>query len=65
MERIDEWFAGDLRPDDDEVISGLNRADYASDEEFDEACKEAWNARSNEEKINIWHELTRDKSNDE
>jgi len=64
MKRIDEWFANQLLPDDDEVISGLNRDDYASDEEYDAARKEHWNARSNDEKIQIWHELTRDKSND-
>jgi hypothetical protein len=61
---VEDWFANHLRPDDDEVISGLKRDDYASDEEFETTCREKWNAHSNEEKISIWHELTRDKSND-
>jgi hypothetical protein len=64
MEEIDDWFANHLCPDDDEVISGLNCGDFATVEEFEAACKGEWDARSVEEKIYIWYELTRDKSND-
>jgi hypothetical protein len=64
MEEIEDWFANHLRPDDDEVISGLESDDFATVEEFEAACKVEWNARGVEEKIHIWHELTRDKSND-
>jgi hypothetical protein len=63
-ETVEDWFANHLQPDDDEVISGLKRGDYASDEEYVAACKEMWDAKTNQEKIDIWHELTRDKSND-
>jgi hypothetical protein len=65
MDTIEDWFANHLLPDDDEVISGLNSDDYASEEEYAAACKELWNACDNESKIHIWHELTRDKSNDD
>ncbi len=61
---IEKWFTGDLLPDDDEVISGLNRNDFATDEHFETACKEKWDARDVESKIGIWRELTRDKSNE-
>jgi hypothetical protein len=64
MNNIDYWFEHGLKPDDDEIISGLNSDDYDSEEEYTVACKELWNARDNESKIHIWHELTRDKSND-
>jgi hypothetical protein len=63
-ETVEDWFANHLRPDDDEVISGLERDDYVSDEEYAAACKEMWDDKTNQEKIDIWHELTRDKSND-
>lgn len=64
MKDIEDWFANHLNPDDDEVISGLSSDDFATAEEYDSACNEKWNALSIEEKIHIWHELTRDKSND-
>ncbi len=63
-ENIERWFAGELRADDDEVISGLDRNAFASDETFSAACREKWDALGIEEKIRIWHESTRDKSND-
>ncbi len=59
MATIEKWFAGDLRPNDDEVISGLNRNDFTTDEAFETACKEKWDARDTESKIGIWRELTR------
>lgn len=58
MEIVEEWFEKYLLPDDDEVISGLERDDFASDEEFDAACKENWDARDVEGKIDIWYKLT-------
>ena len=64
MQTIEEWFANDLQPDDDEFISGLNRSDFASDKQFETACKEKWDVRDVESKIGIWRELTRDKSNE-
>lgn len=64
MATIEKWFTGDLRPDGDEVISGLTRNDFASDEAFETACKEKWDTRDVESKIGIWRELTRDKSNE-
>ena len=63
LETIEKWFANDLQPDDDEVISGLNRNDFTTDEAFETACKEKWDVRDVESKIGIWRELTRDKSN--
>ncbi len=64
MATIEDWFAGHLRPDDDEVISGLERDDFASDEEYAAACKAQWDTRDMESKIHVWHELTRDKSDE-
>ncbi len=64
MKTIEDWFAGHLQPDDDEVISGLKRDDFASDEEYAAACKAQWDARDVESKIHVWHELTRDKSDE-
>lgn len=65
MADIEEWFANHLRPDDIEVITGLNRDYFASDEKYVAACKTKWDALDVEGKIYIWHELTRDKSNDD
>ncbi len=65
MKDIEDWFANHLSPDDDEVISGLSSDEFSTQEEHDAACKEIWDARDNESKIHIWHELTRDKSNDD
>ncbi len=64
MKTIEDWFADHLRPDDDKVISGLRRDDFASDEEYAAACKAQWDARDVESKIHVWHELTRDKSDE-
>lgn len=58
MADIEDWFENDLEPDDPEVISGLNFGDFASEEEYDAACKKLWDARSVEEKIEIWRTLT-------
>lgn len=64
MKDIEDWFANHLCPDDIEVITGLERDDFASDGEFDAACKEKWDALGVEGKINAWREQTRDKSMD-
>lgn len=58
MADIDYWFENDLGPDDPEVISGLNFEDFATEDEYDAACKKLWDARSAEEKIEIWNTLT-------
>lgn len=55
---IDQWFEIGLGPDDPEVISGLNYDDFATEEEFEAACKKLWNKRSPEEKIEIWRTIT-------
>nr|DAT18249.1 MAG TPA: FdhE-like protein [Caudoviricetes sp.] len=60
---IDDWFTNHLDADDPEVISGLEIEDFASEEEFDAACQRLWDARSDEEKIEIWKRLTYDKHN--
>jgi hypothetical protein len=64
METVEKWFANHLCPDDDEVISGLVRNDFDSDEEFNAACKQKWDARDVEGKIDIWRKSTCDKSNE-
>lgn len=58
MADIEDWFENHLQPDDPEVISGLEYGDFASEEEYDAACKKLWDARSAEEKIEIWRTLT-------
>lgn len=61
MAEIEAWFALHLQPHDNETISGLDSDDFASAEAFNAACKEKWNARDNERKIDIWRELTLDR----
>ena len=63
LNEADHWFENGLKPGQDEIISGLDREDYNSEEEWNAECKALWDARDNESKIDIWHELTRDKSN--
>lgn len=58
IRNIDDWFENHLQPDDPEVISGLDYGDFASEEEYDAACKKLWDARSVEEKIEVWRTLT-------
>ncbi len=62
MRSIEKWFANHLLPGDAGFISDLDRSDFPSDEAFETACKEKWDARDVESKIGIWHELTGNKS---
>lgn len=58
MGTINNWFTNELEPDDAEVISGLEEDNFDSGEEFDAACNELWDARSDEAKIEIWKAIT-------
>ena len=57
MGTINDWFHNHLEPDDPEVISSLSPGDYATEEEYDQACNDHWELLSNEEKISIWESL--------
>ena len=73
METIEEWW-GYLEGSIKEDVTGVEYDRFHigdSDDElqdadcrFSAACQEKWDARDIESKIGIWHELTRDKSND-
>ena len=61
IDTINYWFHNDLKPDDTEVISGLNSEDYATEEEYDQACNNHWESLSSEKRISIWKSLNYDK----
>lgn len=61
MAVIQNWFNGELQPEDSEVISGLDPDDYGREEAYLDACTDHWNSLSNEQKISIWKQLTYDK----
>lgn len=63
MATINDWFDNHLQPDDFEVITGLTEWS-GSEEEHLIAGRAIWNSKTNEEKIEIWHYLTQDRSND-
>lgn len=57
ISNIDDWFENDLQPENTEIISELKSDSYASEMEYDSACREWWDARSVEEKIKIWSDF--------
>ena len=67
MKDIEEWWK-QTDFETMEVITGLQQNDFDPADGFQafvDACEEKWNTLSVEEKIHIWHESTRDKSNDD
>ncbi len=67
MKKIEEWWK-QTDFETMEVITGLVQDDFDPADgyqAFVDACEGKWNSLGVEEKIHIWHESTRDKSNDD
>jgi hypothetical protein len=66
MKDIEEWWQ-QTDFETMEIITGLQEDDYDpadGSQAFVDACEQKWNALGVEEKIHIWYESTRDKSED-
>lgn len=61
MQQIEYWWKEGATGEDYEVITGLDEDDFSPDdngEKFIAACNTVWNAKTAEQKIEIWQTIT-------
>lgn len=64
-ETINPWWDNETSVEDREKMIGLAQKDFDPQEDcraFREACNRWWNAKTNEEKIEVWRLATRSES---
>lgn len=64
-ETINPWWDNETSVEDREKMIGLVQKDFDPQEDyraFREACDRWWNAKTNEEKIEVWRLATRSES---